>query len=404
VKNELPVKSCRFRQIAPDGRVPHLLDRGIDGERASPNPPSLVCAAAGTVSTSRHSTSTRERAIMVISSELFPVVRVYRFIMTSVGRLACCALALVPASTLFAQDAPVADHHQHLFSPALAALISPPPPAAPFAPINAGDLVKLLDDAGIKRAVVLSTAYIFTQSTRKVENEADKVRVDNDWTASQVAQFPDRLIGFCGLHPLKDWALEELARCAKNPQLRNGLKLHFGNSEVDYHNAQHVERLARVFRAANGYRMPIVVHMRASFSQKLRYGAAEARIFLNELVPAAPDIPIQIAHLAGGAPYGVDPAQDPALAVFVEAIAKGDPRVRRLFFDVSGIATAKMATEYAALAVRRIRELGLSRILYGSDGATPGNSPREAWTAFRTLPLTDEEFRTIAGNVPPYLK
>lgn len=319
-------------------------------------------------------------------------------------RIVISVLTLVAGAGVHAQQAPLVDHHQHLFSPAVAALISPLPPAAPFAPIAASDLIRLLDEAGIKRAVVLSTAYIFTQSTRKVENDADEVRGDNDWTAAQVARFPDRLIGFCGLHPLKDYALGELARCAKSTQLRHGLKLHFGNSEVDYHNAQHVEQLRRVFRAANDYRMSIVVHMRASFSQKLRYGADEARIFLTELVPAAPDVPIQIAHLAGGAPYGVDPAQDPALAVFGDAISKGDPRTGRLYFDVSGIASSKMSTEHAALAVRRIRELGLSRILYGSDGATPGNSPREAWAAFRQLPLTEEEFRTIAANIAPYLR
>ena len=184
-------------------------------------------------------------------------------------RLLPVALVLLPLCSAYGQ--PLADHHQHLFSPALAALISPPAPAAPIAPIAASDLIPLLDAAGIKRAAVLSVAYIFGQVTRKVENEYEKVRAENDWTADQVARYPDRLIGFCGLNPLKDYALEELARCAKNPGLRSGLKLHFGNSTVDYHSAQHVEQLRRVFRAANDYRMPIVVHMRASISQKLAY-------------------------------------------------------------------------------------------------------------------------------------
>ena len=47
------------------------------------------------------------------------------------------------------------------------------------------------------RAAVLSTAYIFEQPTRKVENAYEKVRVDNDWTSQQVARFPDRLRAFC---------------------------------------------------------------------------------------------------------------------------------------------------------------------------------------------------------------
>src|SRR5206468_966684 len=82
----------------------------------------------------------------------------------------------------------------------------------------------------------------------------------------------------------------------------------------------HVEQLRRVFHAANAHRMAIVVHMRASFARGLPYGANEARIFLNEILPAAPDVPVQIAHLAGGGGYEDQPALD-ALAFFADAIA-----------------------------------------------------------------------------------
>jgi predicted TIM-barrel fold metal-dependent hydrolase len=109
-------------------------------------------------------------------------------------------------------------------------------------------VISQLDAAGIKRAAVLSTAYIFEQPTRKVENASRRSRADNDWTSQQVAQYPDRLVGFCGLNPLKDYALDELARCAKDPNLCRGLKLHFGNSGIDYHDAQHI--IACYYRAA----------------------------------------------------------------------------------------------------------------------------------------------------------
>src|SRR5688500_5655433 len=161
--------------------------------------------------------------------------------------------AMICAATPAYGQARVADHHQHHFSPALAELISPAPRAAPVAPITAADPTTLLDAAGIRRAAVLSTAYIFEQPTRKVDNAYEKVRADNDWTSQQVAQYPDRLVGFCGLNPLKDYALDELARCAKDPNLRRGLKLHFGNSGVDHSDAHHVERLRGVLRAANSY-------------------------------------------------------------------------------------------------------------------------------------------------------
>ncbi|MCI0456067.1 MAG: amidohydrolase family protein [Gemmataceae bacterium] len=316
----------------------------------------------------------------------------------------CLALVALASgqTTGDSQPVPLADHHQHLFSPALAELMSPALPAAPVTPITSSDLIRHLDAAGIKRAAVLSTAYIFSQPSRKVENDYAKVRADNDWTSDQVARFPDRLIGFCGLNPLKDYALTELARCAKNPHLRHGLKLHFGNSVVDYHNAQHLEQLRRVFRAANDYRMPLVVHMRASITQKMAYGRAEALIFLNELLPAAPDVAVQIAHLAGAGGY--DDQVDQALAVFVEAIAQGDPRTKQLWFDVTTVARSDAPPKQAALLATRIRQLGVQRILYGSDAATPDNPPREGWAKFRKLPLSEAEFRTIANNVPPYLR
>jgi len=313
--------------------------------------------------------------------------------------LGACALPRGQSNTY--EPAPLADHHQHLFSPALAALMSPAPPAEQFKPITANDLIPLLDAAGIKRAVILSTAYIWSQPRRKIENDYEKVKADNDWTGEQVALFPDRLVGFCSVNPVREYALEELARCSKNPHFR-GLKLHFGNSAVDYHNADHIARVRRVFRAANGYRMPIVVHMRATISDKLAYGADEARIFLNEILPEAPDVPVQIAHLAGSGGYD-DPLVDQALLVFIDAIAKGDPRTKRLWFDVATVATSDMAPAQATLIATRIREVGIQRVLYGTDASVPGNSPREGWANFRKLPLSNAEFRTIANNVPPYM-
>src|SRR4029453_6177877 len=103
-------------------------------------------------------------------------------------------------------------------------------------------------------------AYQYGNPNRPpVENEYDQVKAENDWTSAQVARFPDRLRGFCGVNPLKDYALEEIARCAKDPRLRTGLKMHFGNSDVDLGNAKHVERVAEIFKAANTHRMAIVV-------------------------------------------------------------------------------------------------------------------------------------------------
>jgi uncharacterized protein len=310
---------------------------------------------------------------------------------------AAAAAAFITVSTVHAQSVPLGDYHQHLFSPAITKL-SPSLPS-----ITASDVVSLLDAAGIQRAVVLSVAYLFGRPGRNVENEHDKVKAENDWIGEQVGRFPKRLIGFCSFNPLREYALEELSRCAQDPRLR-GLKLHLGNSLIDYRNPQHIERLRQIFRAANGYRMPVVIHMRASISRKMPYGGDAARIFLNDILPVTPGIPVQIAHLAGAGGYD-DPLADEAVAVFVEAIANGDPHTKQLYFDVTTVASRSTPPDQAKLVAKRLRQLGLQRILYGSDAATGGNlPPREGWAAFRRLPLAEDEFRTIAGNVPSYLR
>jgi hypothetical protein len=53
-----------------------------------------------------------------------------------------------------------------------------------------------------------------------------------------------------------------------------------------------------------------------------------------------------------------------------------------------------------------IRQIGVGRILYGSDGPIFGNvQPSEAWGEFRReMPLTGEEFTTIANNIAPYAR
>ena len=290
------------------------------------------------------------------------------------------------------------DHHQHLFSPAVSK-ISPS-----LQPIAARDLVALLDAAGIRQAAVFSLGYQYSNPNRPaVEDEYARVKAENDWTSQQVAEFSDRLRGFCSVNPLREYALEEIDRCAKDPQLRVGLKMHFGNSDVELLNQDHVKALQGVFRAANGHRMAIVVHLRSSVTKQRPYGAAQARAFLNDVLPSAPDVPVQIAHLAGAGSYDKT-LVDQAIGVFVDAIAAGDRRMTRVLFDVSGVAGLGPWKESVDLIATRIRQLGVERVLYGSDGAGGGNpTPREAWTSFLQLPLSPDEFRTIANNVAPYM-
>ncbi len=298
------------------------------------------------------------------------------------------------------QVTPQADNHQHVFSPAMAEFQK-------IKPVTAQDVIGLLDAAGIKRAVLLSTAYSYGRPGREPQDEYAKVKAENDWVAAQAALFPKRFRAFCGFNPLKDYALDELRRCAKDPNLRHGIKLHVGNSDVQLEKPEHIEKLKSIFRAANSHRMAIVVHMRASISKQRPYGAEQARAFLEQLLPLVPDVPVQIAHLAASGPGFDDPPAHSVLEVLAEAVAKNDSRTRKLWFDVTTVAVPGNSAETSALLVKRIRQIGVKRILYGSDaavGSNPNLLPREAWEAFCRLELTKKEIQTIAKNVAPYLR
>lgn len=96
--------------------------------------------------------------------------------------------------------------------------------------------------------------------------------------------------------------------------------------------------------------------------------------------------------------------QPEAMAVLAEAVEQHDPRTSQLWFDVATVADFNISPATAALLARRLRQVGVERIVYGSDAAAGDNlRPREGWAAFRRLPLTQDEFARIANNVAPYL-
>jgi predicted TIM-barrel fold metal-dependent hydrolase len=298
--------------------------------------------------------------------------------------------------------APVGDYHQHVFSAEDIRLAGP---QTSLQPLDAKDVVALLDAAGIRKATLLSLAYMFGKPGRDIKDELEQVRRENDWTAAQAARYPDRLVAFCSFNPLKDYALQEMKRCASTPGMARGIKLHFGNSDIQLDDPAQVARLREVFAAANAAKLAIVVHMRASISKGRPYGARQASIFIEQLLPAAPDVTVQVAHFAGTGPGYEDPPAREAMAVFAAAMAQRDPRTRNLWFDIASIVDREIKPALAKQVADTIRQVGPGRVLYGTDSAQGGNlRPRESWEAFRKLPLTEAEFTQIAGNVPPYFR
>lgn len=275
-------------------------------------------------------------------------------------------------------------------------------------PLTADELIKDLDEAGIKRAVVLSEAFWLggpaeTNTTKRMIEAKDEwaaVRGENDWTAQQVARYPDRLVLACAVDPLKDYAIPELERCVRDLKAK-AIKLNFSGLGFTFDNQEQIKKIANFFKATNDKRIAIVVHLEPGEF----YGPREVELFLNQIVSAAPDIIIQIAHLAGNGPGITSPE---ALEAFANARQSGDPRTKNLHFDFGGLVYKEMSVKEAELMVTRMRQIGLTHILYGSDSQPGGigNPPTaEQWTLTRhKLPLTDAELRIIANNIASYVR
>jgi len=313
-----------------------------------------------------------------------------RIALPSLIFLAACATVATPGQPIV----PRVDYHQHLVSPAFAPVVKLPER-------NGQALLRELDAAGIQRAVVLSVGYSFADERKALANPDSLTRAENDWTSSEVARSGGRLIGFCSANPMRDAALQELERCLSLPGMV-GIKQHMGNGGVTLRDTSHLRRMQQVFALAQRKRAPVLVHMRARGGAN--FGAEDARLFLSKVVPQAPDIEIIVAHLGSSGP-GYISQHDEVMGAFGEAVERNDPHMRNLYFDASGIFVEETTPEEGARAATRIRQVGVSRILYGSDLTPAGGSIRRGWEIFRSeVPLTEGELRQIAGNQTRFVR
>ena len=262
-------------------------------------------------------------------------------------------------------------------------------------PIDGDAMVALLDEGGVRKAVLLSVGYWF-QSPNAARFDPALAQAEDAWTAEQAAKHPDRLVAFCSLNPLHAGADASLAQCVRDRRFK-GIKLHFASSDVDPENPDHLAKLKALFARANAAGLALVVHLRHGDA----YGAKHAQRFLDELLPSAPDVPVQLAHLWGGAAYSPE-----ALRVFAGAMKARHPATRHLYFDVADTGLIIDRDTQGEEVATALREIGLDRILFGSDAAYgdhPG--PKGSWEAFeKAIPLTPDEFADIADNVAPYLR
>jgi predicted TIM-barrel fold metal-dependent hydrolase len=331
-------------------------------------------------------------------------------------------LVLSAAASTSGQTAPAADHHAHLQSATAAQLLNEGARAnpdvvqeAPEKPYTAHDLIAAMDAAGIRRATALSEAYLLASKFAHPAREEAAINEENDWTLRQVKQYPLRLVGFCSVNPIRPYALAAIRHCEKIG-LRGGLKVHLAASHFQFSNAEEVRQLQDVFREANRLRLPILIHLHPD--NETWDGGRDALTFFERVLPLAPDVPVQIAHMAGWGGY--DDTADAALSVLVKQCALHAKVCRHLYFDIPAVLVPPSAAQAAPGSDLRIlydrqkrfpegpqhlaaniRKIGLWRILFATDW--PVFDIKDSVQLLRQqLPLAPAEIDEICRNTAPY--
>jgi predicted TIM-barrel fold metal-dependent hydrolase len=308
--------------------------------------------------------------------------------------------------------APVVDHHLHLGSPALSDYVDQLNKLDPsifehlseevFSRPTPSDILRNLDQAGVKRGVLLSSGYLFGTLPDQAE-ASRKMREENRFNVETALSSNGRLIAFIAINPLAAGAMDELAYW-KGKAGVSGIKLHLGAAGFRASEPQQVAILAAFFAAAREAKLPLVIHIRGGGP----YSAAEVQTFIDKILSQAGDLPVQIAH--GGGYAGADPATIDALTNFGKAIARRAPGTKNLMFDISGIVlpddTAKALGSSDAQVARFValmRKIGLRRFVIGSDWPALGAIGPYYALMRQKLPVTDAEWARLCRNEASYL-
>lgn len=221
--------------------------------------------------------------------------------------------------------------------------------------VRAGErAIEVMDRYGLDKAV------LFT-----VDGFWGDYREDNTYLAKQSAEFPDRLFPFATVNPRDgQQAVDELRRCLGEWGMR-GIKFHpwlQGFSPLE----SYMDDIARV---AVEYRVPILFHDGTPpYTSPLQIAALAGRF---------PELQVVLGH-AG------------LMDMWMEAVAAAR-RLNNIWLCFSG------GTPFR-IYERMLREVDVSRVMYGSDVFGDDTIIEMQLTKIRSLPVGEEALAAILGG------
>lgn len=247
---------------------------------------------------------------------------------------------------------------------------------------GADDIIDMLNEANVETAVLDSLGFFAFVVTNDSEATAE-----NDFVANEVAKYPERLWGFCGINPLYQGALDEIDRCLALPGMI-GIKLNPNFSGMDLEKQGDAEALAAVFDKAAEHDAPVQLHTQTPEDPPMSKAA------LNNLIGVVEDHPnVRVSHSHCG---GV--ADENTLGRWLTAIR---PNRDSAFIDLS---TCLQMFEDEPMPVRlrvvqHLRSWGVDHLLPSSDHIRLLDFPTtgDALTTLSKFPFTKDEVDIIVG-------
>ncbi len=239
-----------------------------------------------------------------------------------------------------------------------------------------GTLLRLMDENAVSKAIIVNVVV-----------NPDLVSKSNDFTASRVKEFPDRLMGFVFMHPDCKDAPGELERCVKTQCFKaikiNGSLLRFFPED---------ERMLRIYEKAMELGVPIMTHCGPNVENFFKDPEeikerqfAEPKAWVPVL-KRFPNLKLILAHFAGSTHYYRDALE--VLEEFPEVLVDCSMVLNRL--------TPEEATGF-------IKKIGAERVVFGTD--YPGHEVDKEIEVVKGLGLTDEEKEKIfSKNIIRFLE
>lgn len=265
------------------------------------------------------------------------------------------------------------DHHVHLLSPSL--ISDWKSTGMPFSRPDDfySSVQRLMNEEKLAGAFIVSMAHLYTTEAfqglqKDVRDEQEFVARENDFVASCVAEYPESLVGFFSINPLRPYSIDELERCLSNDHL-TGLKLHLPACGVDVQVEEHRRKLHAVLRWAAEHGVPVLLHYSAG--EAIDDKAAD--FFWRELILPHENLELYLAHL--GTAGGYHGAARSLIDGYERLRNENqDFSSRAIFFDLSGAIIPEGFPEGRPTSDARcqelslkIQEIGVARFLFASD-------------------------------------